>query len=340
MKTKTGVLLINLGTPDSPTPKDVYRYLIDFLTDGRVIDFPWLQRQLLVRGVIIPRRYKESAKAYKTIWIEKGSPLKIYGEEVAVALQQALGDDFKVVLAMRYRSPSIADGLQRLMNFNVDRLIIFPLFPQYASSTTGSVHQKVMEVIAQWEVIPEILFINNYAAAPSLIDAFCATASNYSMDNYDHILFSFHGLPQRHLKKADRSGKCCLKTKDCCEKLTETNKNCYSAQCHATAHAIAKKLNIAPLKYSISFQSRLGKDPWIEPYTVDTINQLATDGTKRLLVFCPSFVCDCLETIYEIGIEYTENFKHHGGETLDLVPGLNSHPAWIKALKEMIIQKI
>lgn len=334
---KTGVLLVNLGTPDSSSSSDVYRYLIEFLTDRRVIDSPWLARQLLVRGLIVPRRYRESARIYKKIWTPEGSPLKIYGKQVEKALQKELGDEFLVALAMRYRTPSIVDALQSLINADVDRLLIFPLFPQYASATTGSVHQHVMEIISKWEFIPEVHFINNFATHPSLIDAFCSVASPFPKEQYDHVLFSFHGLPQKFLRKGDRSKKHCLQSDGCCKRLTSINKNCYSAQCHATANAIADQLNIKASDFSISFQSRLGKEPWIEPYTLDTINKLAISGKKRLLVFCPSFVCDCLETTYEIGIEYGEIFKHHGGECLDLVPGLNDDPSWIKALKQIIL---
>lgn len=339
MSNRTGVFLINLGTPDSSSPRDVYRYLIEFLTDPRVIIAPWLKRQLLVRGLIVPLRYRQSAKAYQKIWTVEGSPLKIYGGRVRDHLQQRLGDKFKVVLGMRYQKPSIENGLKELLNAQVERILVFPLFPQYASATTGSIHQKVMELVSSYEVIPEMIFMNQFATHPRLINAFCASAAPYNLDEYNHILFSFHGLPHQHLIRADRCGHC-LKSEDCCRTLTSANQSCYSAQCYSTAHAIAENLALASNRFSVSFQSRLGKEPWLEPSTADVIKQLALNGKTNILVFCPSFVCDCLETIYEIGIEYEEMFRHHGGERLDLVPGLNDSVSWIDALEEIIHQKL
>lgn len=332
---QTGVLLVNLGTPDSPKPRDVYRYLIEFLTDARVIDSSWLSRQMLVRGLIVPSRYRQSAKAYKEIWTAEGSPLKVYGHRVEEALQKRLGDGFCVALAMRYQNPSIQSGLDKLKQSPLKRLIVLPLFPQYASATTGSVHQHVMKAVSHWEVIPEMNFINQFATHPGLIQAFCKAASPYNLKDYDHILFSFHGLPKSQIVKADHACHC-FQASECCKKLTKVNHQCYSAQCYSTAYAIAKALNLNESQYSISFQSRLGKDPWLEPFTGETIPQLAKNGKKRLLVFCPAFVCDCLETLHEIGIEYSAEFKHAGGDRLDLVPGLNDSIPWINALQSII----
>jgi len=336
MNETTGVLLVNLGTPDSPNPSDVYRYLIEFLTDERVIEGSWLFRQLLVRGLIVPRRYRQSAKSYSEIWTPEGSPLKVYGYKVKDLLQQHLGESYAVELAMRYQSPSIPTALDSFQRKGCNRIIVIPLFPQYASATTGSVHQKVMETVSSWHAIPELIFMDSFAAHPAFIRAFSELASPFNLEEYDHILFSFHGLPEKQLVKADNSGNCCLKTKDCCHAFTEKNRQCYSAQCYATANAIVKSLELHPEKYSLSFQSRLGKEPWLQPYTSDVITKLAKAGKKRVLVFCPSFVCDCLETIHEIGVEYAAEFKHAGGESLDLVPGLNDHPQWIDALAEFV----
>lgn len=334
MQKKTAVLLVNLGTPKSPSNWDVYRYLIEFLTDERVIDMPWLKRQLLVRGVIVPTRYRQSAKAYQAIWKKEGSPLMIYGESVQRQLQEALGDSFYVALAMRYQQPSIASQLAILMAQKVEKLIVLPLFPHYASATTGSVHQKVLEELSRYLVIPHTRLISEYAVHPLLIEAFCAVANSYRLENYDHILFSFHGLPERHLKQATASCQC---NASCCDVLDDRNRNCYSAQCYATAYAIAKQLNLTKENYSIAFQSRLGRDPWLQPYTSDQIKKLAQSGKRRVLVFCPSFVSDCLETIYEIGVEYNIEFQHAGGEKLELVTGLNDHPKWIEALKSLVL---
>lgn len=316
MPEQIGVLLVNLGTPDTPLPGDVQCYLIEFLMDGRVIDAPWLIRNYLVRARIVPKRYKQSAKAYQDIWTAEGSPLKIYGKRVEKQLQEKLGSRYRVALAMRYRYPSIEKTLDALIQANVKKLIILPLFPQYASATTGSIHQKVMEHLSKKLQIPEISFIDGFATDPQTISAFCAVAKPYDLNCYDHILFSFHGLPQQQLIKACQENgrrKAVCQTSACCESLHADNWKCYAAQCHATAHAIAKQLQLEKSHYSIAFQSRLGKDPWIEPYTSNRIAHLAHKGTKRLLVFCPSFVCDCLETTAEIGMEYAAEFYKEGG---------------------------
>lgn len=335
---KTGILLVNLGTPDSPSGLDVYRYLIEFLIDPRVIDSSWIARQCLVRGAIAPFRFRQSARSYQAIWTPEGSPLKLYGYRVKKLLQEQLGENYCVELGMRYRHPSIEEGLNNLIRAHVQRIIILPLFPHYASATTGSVHQKVMELVSRYEVIPEISFISHYGTHPKLIDAFSTVAASYNMEEYDHVIFSFHGLPQRHILKADMQG-CCFKSADCCQKMTSKNQNCYSAQCYATAKALAEACIIPTEKYSIVFQSRLGRDPWLQPYFSGMIEKLVHQGHKKVLVFCPSFVCDCLETLHEIGVEYADEFKKAGGGRLDLVPGLNDHPKWIEALAEMVKEK-
>jgi ferrochelatase len=332
---KIGVLLVNLGTPDSPMPDDVRKYLIEFLTDGRVIDVSWLKRQFLVRRIIVPKRYKDSAANYARIWTLEGSPLKIHSNKVKKLLQKSLGDDYQVELAMRYQSPSIADTLKKLKSCH--QLIIVPLFPQYASATTGSIHQRVMEEVSKWETIPEMRFVHSYPAQPQMISAFCARAREYNLENYDHFVFSFHGLPESQIEKSDNHNYC-LKEKDCCSNICPKNKTCYSAQCHATARAIAEQLGISHELYTICFQSRLGKQPWLRPYASDIIEELAESGKKSVLVFSPAFVCDCLETIDEIGREYHKEFTERGGERFDLVPGLNDHPLWIEALQSIITE--
>lgn len=331
MKTLTGVLLVNLGTPQAPNAKSVYRYLIEFLTDPRVIDYSWLSRQFLVRGIIIPKRLQNSTSSYKKIWQEDGSPLLSYGLKVEKKLQEHLGSNYRVALSMRYQNPSLEEGLKKLNVASLDHLIIIPLFPQYASATTGSVHQKIMELLKPIDVMPKLTFLNHFADHPALIRAFQAVAKPYNTDDYDHILFSFHGLPERQLTKVDPSNHC-LSSKECCQTLCQKNRFCYAAQCHATAKAIVNALKLPAEKTSLCFQSRLGKEPWLQPYASDVITKLAHQGKKRVLVFCPSFVSDCLETIYEISVEYQREFEHAGGVKLDLVPGLNDHPAWIEAL--------
>lgn len=331
-----GILLVNLGTPRSPTLRHVFHYLNEFLTDARVIDLPWWKRQLLVRGLIVPLRLRQSTRSYQSIWTEEGSPLMVYGKKVKEALQNSLGNGYRVELAMRYQEPSIEESLAALLKQHPQRLIVLPLFPQYASATTGSVHQKIMEVLSHATNIPEVTFISQFAHHPAFHEALAEVAAPLPLDTYDHILFSYHGLPERQIKKADSQGSC-LSCTDCCRKAPL--KFCYTAHCHATTQGVVSLLNIPTEKYSQCFQSRLGKEPWLQPYASDRIRQLAQEGKKRVMVFCPSFVCDCLETLFEIGEEYGALFKKAGGEALDLVPGLNDHPVWIDALKRIILEK-
>jgi len=335
----TGILLVNLGTPDAPTRSAVYRYLQEFLLDPRVIDINPLARNLLVRGIIAPFRSGKSAEAYRELWTEQGSPLKIYGERLAEQVQQLLGSEYVVRLAMRYQQPSIASAIADLMRAKVSKIKVFTLFPQYASATVGSVHEEVMRVLSSQQVIPALEFINSYPDWPAMVEIFAENARRYDLGSYDHILFSYHGVPQRHLRKAD-AFQHCLQSAECCQTLTPTNQFCYSAQCYATTRAIANTLNIKPEQYTVCFQSRLGRDPWTQPYTVRVIEQLAKErGAKRLLVFCPAFTADCLETTIEIGTEYREDFEKWGGQHLDLVESLNDSPQWAKAVASLLAEQ-
>lgn len=335
----TGILLVNLGTPDAPTRSAVYRYLQEFLLDPRVIDINPLSRNLLVRGIIAPFRSGQSAKAYQQLWTEQGSPLKIYGERLAEQVQTLLGSEYLVRLAMRYQRPSIEAGIAELMQAKVSKIKVFSLFPQYASATVGSVHEEVMRVLSRQQVIPALEFVSSYATWPAMVEIFAQNARRYDLSSYDHILFSYHGVPQRHLRKGDAFGHC-LQSPNCCQSLTPTNQFCYSAQCYATTRAIANSLNLRPERYTVCFQSRLGRDPWTQPYTVRTIEQLAKErGVKRLLVLCPAFTADCLETTIEIGSEYREDFEKWGGEHLDLVESLNDSPDWAKAIAGLLAER-
>lgn len=327
---------MNLGTPDSPSVPDVRRYLDQFLMDARVIDIKPIARNLLVRGAIIPFRAPESAKIYKKVWTDEGSPLLIYGERVQAMLQERLGENFVVELGMRYQKPSIKKALDSLRAQHVHSIQVIPLFPQYASATTGSVHQEIMEIVSKWLVIPQMSFINSYHDHPKVIKIFADNGRKHQLDTFDHVLFSFHGLPERQMIKADITGSCCLKSKDCCSKLTPINQHCYTAQCHDTARLLALELGLEPGQYTVCYQSRLGKEPWVQPFTSDVIAEMARQGKKRLLVFCPAFVADCLETIYEIGEEYQEEFTEAGGELVQLVESLNDHPDWISTLEEFV----
>ncbi|MDB5138248.1 MAG: ferrochelatase [Mucilaginibacter sp.] len=334
---KKGVLLVNLGTPDSPETKDVRKYLDEFLMDPRVIDINPVSRALLVKGIIAPFRSPKSAKLYKKIWDEKtGSPLLHYSKLQHQALKQRLGNAYQVELAMRYQSPSIGSALTRLKEGLVESIQVIALFPQYASASTGSVYDKVMELVKQWPTIPTISFVNSFHDNELMIETFAANGEKHQPETYDHILFSFHGLPQRQLIKSDHTGNYCLKTADCCSVMNDTNKFCYSAQSHHTARLIAEKLNIPKEKYTVCFQSRLGNDPWVQPYTTKIVAKLANEGKKRLLVFCPAFVADCLETVYEVTEEYGAEFRALGGEHIQLVESLNDAPTWIDALEKMV----
>lgn len=332
---KKGILLVNLGTPNKATFSSVFHYLIEFLTDKRVIDIPRIQRELLVRGVIVPFRTKSSLNSYLKIWKENGSPLKIYSENTTYLLAKELGDEFIVKLAMRYQSPSINSVIQDLLKEELSELIILPLFPQYASATTGSIFEEVMRCLLPTEIFPKLTFIDHFYSEETFIKAFISRSLRFNLSSYDHILFSFHGLPVRQLKKGNKR---CLTCVNCCQ--LEENRNCYSNQCYKTAELIAKELKLSPSLYSVCFQSRLGKDPWTAPSTQETIERLGSEGKKRILVFCPSFVADCLETLYEIEMEYKELFQELGGETLDLVPSLNDSPDWIFSLKDIILKNL
>ncbi len=335
MKPQTGVLLINLGTPDSPSVSDVRKYLFEFLNDPRVIDLPWLTRKLLVNLIIVPFRSPKSAKIYQQLWTDEGSPLLIYGQKVQQGLQERLGGAYHVELAMRYQNPSMEKVLGRMQKMNFERIIVLPMFPQYASSSTGSAVEKALSIINKWWGIPELKIISQFYDHEGFIQAFVERAQQYDINSYEHILFSYHGLPVRQLDKTYATGDLCA-NHNCEEEVTEDNKYCYKANCYATTRAIAAKLNLSPDQYSVAFQSRLGRDPWIEPFSDVVVEEKAKAGIKRMLVFSPAFIADCLETTVEIGHEYREIFEAHGGEHLQLVESLNDHPTWINALKDMV----
>ena len=333
---KKGVLLVNLGTPDDPSRGAVYRYLKQFLLDPRVIDYSWLPRNLLVRGLIAPFRSGSSSKLYKMLWTEEGSPLKVYGERVAAGVQERLGEDYIVELAMRYQQPSIESAIDRLLAQQVAQIVVFPMFPQYASATTGSVHDEVMRILRKKETIPNVRLINSYYDYEPMIEIFADNARQFDLNGYDHLIFSYHGLPARQLRKGDPTGSHCTKKENCCRQIGQVNQFCYSAQCHATTRALAHRLGLSPEQYTTAFQSRLGPEEWAKPYTSKVIEEQAEKGAKRLLVFSPAFVADCLETIIEIGTEYQEEFEEMGGEKVDLVPSLNDDPRWIDAVANLV----
>lgn len=333
MQKKKGILLLNLGTPDSPATKDVRKYLREFLMDGRVIDIPFLFRFLLVNGIIAPFRAPKSAHEYQKVWTQKGSPLKVYGLEIESKLQSRLGDDYLVVLGMRYQSPSIESALKKLKEKNVGEIMVLPLYPQYASATTGSTLEEVMRVISKWQIIPDLRWVSNFPDYKPFVKAFAEKGlKEMEKMKYDHFVFSYHGLPERQIRKGSVNNHC--KLGDCCSTYNKNNSHCYRAQCFHTTREIAKEMNIGE-NYTVCFQSRLGKDPWIKPYTEEMIEEFVKKGYENLLVFSPSFVADCLETTVEIGETYKEQFIEKGGKNWTLVDSLNDDEAWVECLASM-----
>jgi protoporphyrin/coproporphyrin ferrochelatase len=337
MTKKNAVVLINLGSPDSPKPKDVFRYLTEFLNDPRVIDLPWLGRKLLVNGIIVPFRHRKSAAIYKKLWTENGSPLIHSGREVTKLLQERFANDqnqeTRIFLGMRYQKPSIEAALTEARKWNPNKIIILPMFPQYASASTGSVIDKCMRIMRDMWVFPDVEFVSQFYNHPLFIKGFVERGKQFNLSEYDHILFSYHGLPERHVDKVYEDREC--KKHHCEDEINDTNILCYKATCYATTRMIAEGLGISKDRYSVGFQSRLGKG-WIEPFSDELIRGYGKKGMKKVLVFSPAFVADCLETTIEIGEEYQEIFEEHGGEKIQLVPSLNESPTWIDALEDMV----
>lgn len=336
MKKKTAVLLINLGTPDSPSVSHVRSYLSQFLNDPRVIDIPWLAQKILVNLIIVPFRAPKSATVYRQLWTPEGSPLLLISQKAAQLLQQELPDNFRVFLAMRYKNPSIPGVLAAIAREQFDRIVVVPMFPQYASASTGSANEEVMRVIRKWWVIPEVKFVSQYYDHPTYIEALAARGRQYRLEDYDHILFSYHGLPERQVDKVHVNGTCA--DYNCTREISEKNQYCYRATCYATTRQLAAALGIPADRYTVCFQSRLD-EKWLTPFSDNVIRDCAKRGMKKLLVFSPAFTADCLETIVEIGIEYQHIFAEHGGEKVQLVESLNDHPLWIRCLKELVEDK-
>lgn len=332
-----GVLLLNLGTPDSTSVPDVRRYLREFLSDPRVIDISPIGRWMLLNLIILPFRPKKSAEAYEKIWTDRGSPLMFHGQDLLEKVSTILGEEAQVEFAMRYQNPSVASVLKKFRDNGIDRIVVFPLFPQYSSAAWGSAVEKVyVEVNKCWNV-PSVDVVPPFYDHPAFIDAFASVAQRGLEEaRADLVLMSFHGLPERHVIKSENEPSACLQREDCCAQITPGNRNCYRAQCYATARLLAAKLGLRDDGYEVAFQSRLGRSPWIHPYTDIRVQELAAKGVKRLAVLEPSFVADCLETIEEIGIRAKEDFESRGGEELILIPSTNSDDAWAQAVVRMI----
>ncbi|MGC6432570.1 MAG: ferrochelatase [Crocinitomicaceae bacterium] len=339
---KTGVLLIQLGTPDSPSVKNVRRYLSEFLNDPRVIDIPWLPRKLLVNGIIVPFRAPKSAKIYKELW-EFGngtSPLKTHTENLKAKVQEKFkGQDVTIEVAMRYQNPSLELILDKMQKALYDEIIIIPLFPQYASASSGSAIEKAMNIIHKWWVIPSIKIVNQFYDHSKFIDAVVDRAKQFDLKAYDHILFSYHGLPVRQVDKVYNEPDDLCSDQPCETSINEENKYCYKATSYATTRLITEKLGLKESDYTVCFQSRLDKK-WLEPFSDKVVEEWGEKGAKKLLVFSPAFVADCLETIIEIGDEYQEIFEDKGGEKVQLVPSTNDHPLFVECIEELIKEQI
>ncbi|MDP2310162.1 MAG: ferrochelatase [Pseudomonadota bacterium] len=325
------MLLINLGTPDAPETAEVRRYLGQFLMDARVIDIPTPARWILVNLLITPTRAPKSAKAYRAIWRKDGSPLLVYSRALSAAVEKELGQP--VTLAMRYGNPSIEAALEALGE--VDRLVVVPLYPQYASSSTGTALEALFAALSRRAFVPPVSVMPPFFDDPGFLDAQAALARPL-VDGADHVLFSYHSLPERHIR--DASPGCELTTRCCLPPSGRVPPSCYRAQCLATTRGLVSRLGLAEGAFSESFQSRLGREEWLKPTTDKVVPELARRGVKRLAVLCPSFVADCLETLEEIGVRARDEFLAAGGEELRLVPCVNDDPTWAAALARRIAE--
>lgn len=326
-----GILLVNLGSPESPTAKDVKPYLDEFLMDERVIDAPYLLRAFLVKGIILNTRPKKSAEAYKKIWWPEGSPLIVISQRLTKKVQQQI--DIPVELAMRYGQPSIELGIDNLHKKGVTEILMIPLYPQYAMATTQTINVLAKDIITKKHPEIKLTSLPAFYNRPEYIEALASSIEKHlQTKDYDHLLFSYHGVPQRHIKKSDITKGHCKMDKSCCSTSSAAHEFCYRHQCLQTTESIAQKLGLDPNKYSNSFQSRLGPDKWLQPPTDKTINDLAVSGVRKLLVVTPAFVADCLETLEEIAMEAKEEFLHRGGESFETIPCLNDDAKWVDAL--------
>ena len=331
--TNRAVLLANLGSPDQPDTASVRRYLNQFLMDPFVIQLPWVLRRMIVSLFVLPRRPKSSAEAYQSIWTEEGSPLVVLSDRLLKAVQKKT--DVPVAMSMRYGKPSIESELIKLANTDgVDEVLFIPMYPHFADSTIKTSVVEAQRVIEQHKLAVKLTVFQPFYQRDDYIDALAASTKPWinADNNFDHVLFSYHGLPESHLIKADPTGTHCLKSADCCQIASDAHASCYRHQVLRTTECFVEKTGLRPEQYSIAFQSRLGKAKWLEPSTVDTLEKLAKSGVKKLLVMCPAFVTDCLETLEEIELAGAEQFEEAGGESLTLIPCLNDHEQWVSVI--------
>jgi ferrochelatase len=333
---KRGIILMNLGSPDSTEVPDVKKYLTEFLMDGRVIDYPWLFRKILISGIIVPTRAPKSAEAYKSVWTKDGSPLVVITKQQQAALQQKVEEPVEV--SMRYGNPSMKHAFDKLLEKEpaLDEVIAIPLYPHYAMSSYETAVEHAKEVHRKQDYSFKLSFIKPFYNEEHFIEALAESMRPYLQKDYDQILFSYHGLPQRHMTKADPTGKHCMKVDNCCEVASPAHKTCYRHQCWTTTQLIVDKLQIPKEKVGFSFQSRLGREEWLKPYTAVRLQELPKQGVKKLIIVCPAFVSDCLETLEEIAMEGKHAFLEAGGEEYTMIPCMNVHPLWIQALTTYI----
>jgi protoporphyrin/coproporphyrin ferrochelatase len=332
---KRGIVLMNLGSPDSTSVKDVRRYLNEFLMDGRVIDVPYLLRLLIVKGIVVPFRAPKSAEAYSTIWTKDGSPLVVLTKQLQAAMQLKM--DEPIEIAMRYGSPSPKDAFDNLVKQHPDleEVIAVPLYPHYAMASYETAVEYTKEIYKSYQYRFKLSFIKPFYDEACYINAMVENMKPHLLQAYDHILFSYHGIPARHLLKVDPTHAHCQKVNDCCNVNSEAHKTCYRHQCFETTRLVTEALHIPKEKYSIAFQSRLGKG-WLQPFTDVRLEQMPKEGIKKLLIISPAFVSDCLETLEELEERGKETFMKAGGESYKMIPCLNVHPLWVETLEKWV----
>lgn len=334
---KKGILLINLGSPRSTAVEDVKEYLDEFLMDEKVIDYRWIFRALLVQGIILKTRPAKSAEAYKTVWTDEGSPLIVITQKIQKKLQNKV--DIPVEIGMRYAEPSIETGIRKLVEKGVTEIVLFPLYPQYAMSTTETVIEKAEEVRKKKFPGIRINYVQPFYSRDLYTDCLAESIREKLPENFDALLFSYHGVPERHIYKTDPTKTCNMN--DCCSKDSHpSHAFCYRHQCFNTTDRVIRKLGLPKSKVIVSFQSRLGKDKWIEPYTDHTLETIPEKGIKNLAVVCPAFVSDCLETLEEISVEGKEQFMEAGGENFTYIPCLNDEDRWIEVIKTLCEEQL
>lgn len=326
---------MNLGSPDSTSVKDVRKYLMEFLMDARVIDTPFLWRSVLVGGIIVPFRAPNSAKAYQSIWTEEGSPLIVITKQLQAALQQIVNEP--VQIAMRYGNPSMQFAFDELSKIDgIEEVLAIPMYPHYAMSSYETAVEHAKKVHKKKKYGFDLKFIKPYYNDPAYVHALTESIRPYLNQEFDHIVFSYHGIPERHIFKGDVTGKHCLKIPNCCETPSPAHRQCYRHQCIETTRIVAERLQLPKEKYSFSFQSRLGRSEWLKPYTAKRLEEMPSEGIRKLVIVCPAFVSDCLETLEEMGVEGKHSFIESGGESFTLIPCMNTQPLWVETLQGWI----